>query len=122
IWEVDQQSIDGQLRPPLLSDPSRWRRIIFDSPSRMSFQRMDESFAGYAASINLKGKTLTLTDNHNKNRKTDLVFERIAPDRLTLDGNMDGHKTHMQLKLIDRDKYLLVNRPFHWIQESPFNR
>ena len=35
---------------------------------------------------------------------------------------MDGHAVHMQLKLKDRNQFLLVNRGFHWIQEYPFNR
>jgi len=41
---------------------------------------------------------------------------------LVLDGDMDRHKVHMQLKLLDRNKFLLVSRGFHWIQEIPFNR
>ena len=32
IWEVTQMSIDGQPRPPLLTDNTRWRRAIFDFP------------------------------------------------------------------------------------------
>jgi hypothetical protein len=35
---------------------------------------------------------------------------------------MDNHKMHMQLHLVDRNKFLLVNRGFNWIQEYPFNR
>jgi hypothetical protein len=27
IWNVDQFSIDGELRPPLLTDKQRWRRV-----------------------------------------------------------------------------------------------
>jgi hypothetical protein len=41
---------------------------------------------------------------------------------LILDGNMDSHKMHMQLELVDLNKFLLVSRGFHWIQEYPFNR
>jgi hypothetical protein len=29
---------------------------------------------------------------------------------------------HMHLQLLDREKFLLVNRGFHWMQETPFNR
>jgi hypothetical protein len=35
---------------------------------------------------------------------------------------MDGHTIHMQLALFDRNRFLLVTRGFHWIQEYPFNR
>jgi len=41
---------------------------------------------------------------------------------LILDGQMDGHRVQMQFKLMDRGKFLLVSRGFHWIQEYPFNR
>jgi hypothetical protein len=35
---------------------------------------------------------------------------------------MDGHAIHIELQLLDRNKFLLVSRGFHWIQESPYNR
>jgi uncharacterized membrane protein YphA (DoxX/SURF4 family) len=122
IWNVDVLSIDGQLRSPLLIDYGRWRRVVFDFPNTVSFQRMDDSFAGYGASINTKDNTIALTKNSDKNWKAKFTFQRVAQDQLVLDGNMDSHKLHMQLQLVDRDKIMLVNRGFHWIQEYPFNR
>jgi hypothetical protein len=35
---------------------------------------------------------------------------------------MDGHTIRMQLQRIDLNKFLILNRGFHWIQEYPFNR
>jgi uncharacterized membrane protein YphA (DoxX/SURF4 family) len=122
IWNVEQLSIDGQIRSPLLNDYDRWHRVIFDFPDRVTFQRMDDTYAGYGASINVNDKTLALTKGDEKNRKGDFHFQRPAQDQLTLDGNMDGHTVHMQLQLVDRNKFLLVNRGFHWIQEYPYNR
>ena len=122
IWDVNQLAIDGQIRSPLLTDYGRWRRAIFDIPSRMSFQRMDESFARYGASIDRDKKTLALTKDDDKNWKSSFIFQRPAPDQLILDGSMDGHKVHMQMELLERTKFLLVSRGFHWVQEAPFNR
>jgi uncharacterized membrane protein YphA (DoxX/SURF4 family) len=122
IWNVDELSIDSQLRSPLLIDYDRWRRAIFDFPDEMAFQRMDDSFAHYRASINAKDKTIALTKGSDKNWKASFTFQRAAEDQLILDGNMDSHKIHMQLRLVDRSKFLLLNRGFHWIQEYPFNR
>lgn len=122
IWDVEQQSVDGQLRAPLLTDPDRWRRAIFDFATRVTVQRIDDSFASYGASIDVKNKTLLITRDQDKNWKAHFTFERPAPDQMSLDGKMDGHTVHVQLKLIDRNQFLLVNRGFHWIQEYPFNR
>jgi hypothetical protein len=122
IWNVEQLSIDGQTHSPLLTDYGRWHRVIFDFPEQVAFQRMDDSYARYSASIDVNDKTLALTKGDDKNWKADFHFSRAAQDQLTLDGNMDGHTMHMQLQLVDRNKFLLVSRGFHWIQEYPYNR
>jgi len=120
IWDVDQLSIDGQVRAPLLNDYNRWRRVIFDLNGRLLFQRMDDSLLRYSAQINDKEQMITATGNNHA--KTSLTFHRMSPAELTLDGTMDGHKLHLQLRLEDRNHFLLVNHGFHWVQEYPFNR
>jgi hypothetical protein len=122
IWEVKQMSIDEQPRPPLLTDSNRWRRAIFDYPDRMAFQRLDDSFANYGASVNLQERTLALTKSDDKNWTANFTFQRPAGDRLILDGRMDNHQVHMELSLTDRNSFLLVSRGFHWTQEFPLGR
>ncbi|MGH9635343.1 MAG: DoxX family protein [Candidatus Angelobacter sp.] len=122
IWNVEQMSIDGQAHPPLLTDQARWRRVVFDFPTLASFQRPDDTFTGFGTSISDADKTLTLTKPADKNWKASFTFVRPAPDQLVLIGTMDGHKIQLQLKLQDRDKFTLVNRGFHWINEYPFQR
>src|SRR5580698_8117893 len=121
-WSSDVCSSDLQIRSPLLNDYDRWRRAIFDFPEAMAFQRMDDSFVRYGATINVNDKTLALTKASDKNWKANFTFQRVAPDELILEGEMGGHKTHMQMHLMDRNKFLVVNRGFHWIAEYPFNR
>jgi hypothetical protein len=122
IWNVEQMSIDGQIHPPLLTDQARWRRVVFDFPTFTQFQRPDDTFTGFGSSISDTDKTLTLTKPADKNWKATFTFVRSAPDQLVLDGAMDGHKIQLKLKLQDRDKFTLVNRGFHWINEYPFQR
>jgi hypothetical protein len=117
IWEVRQMSIDEQPRPPLLTDSTRWRRAIFDYTDRMAFQRLDDSFVPYGASVNLPERTLALTKKDDKNWRASFTFQRPAGDQLILDGRMDNHQVHMELQLIDRNSFVLVSRGFHWVQE-----
>jgi len=83
---------------------------------------MDDTFQVYGAEINSENKSLTLKKSSDKNWKASFSFQRPAAETMILDGDMDGHKIHMQLKLFDRTRFLLVNRGFHWINERPFNR
>ncbi|HWY02974.1 MAG TPA: hypothetical protein VNX60_04840 [Candidatus Acidoferrum sp.] len=122
IWSVDELLIDSQARSPLLTDYDRWRRAIFDFPDTMSFQRMDDSFARYRVAINDQDKTIVFAKDGDKSWKANFTFQRTAVDRLILDGNMDSHQIHMQLQMMDRSKFVLVSRGFHWISEYPFNR
>ncbi|HUK53986.1 MAG TPA: DoxX family protein [Candidatus Binatia bacterium] len=122
IWNVEQLSVDGEPRPPLLTDTSRWRRAIFNFPAGVAFQRMDDTFVGYGAAINLNEKSLVLTKGGNKDWKATFRLSREPADHLTLDGDMDGHATHIECRLVDHTKFVLATRGFHWIQEFPFNR
>jgi hypothetical protein len=63
-----------------------------------------------------------LTKDSDKNWKARFTFRRAAEDQSTLDGKMDNHEIHMQLRLVDRGKFLLASRGFRWIQEYPVNR
>lgn len=122
IWDIDQLSIDGQERAPLLTDYERYRRAIFDFPQWMTFERMDGSDLGFGSAIDSKKQTLALTSNGKNKFKGDFRFQRPATDALILDGQMNGKKIHMQLKRMDEKKLLLLSRGFHWVQEYPFNR
>jgi hypothetical protein len=122
IWNVDEMSVDGQPRAPLFTDKDRWRRVVFDFSTFTSFQRPDDTFTGYSSTIVEKDSTLTLTKAADKNWKASFIYSRPAPDQIVLNGSMDGHQVQMKLKLVDRDKFTLVNRGFHWINEYPFQR
>ncbi|HEY2393925.1 MAG TPA: DoxX family protein [Candidatus Angelobacter sp.] len=122
IWNVDEMSVDGQLRSALLTDRERWRRVVFDFPTFTSFQRPDDTFTGYGSTISEKDSTLALTKGSDKNWKASFTYARPAPDQLLLNGSMDGHQVQMKLKLVDRNKFNIVNRGFHWINEYPFQR
>jgi hypothetical protein len=131
IWDVEQFSLDGQVRPPLLTDHDRFRRAIFDAGiiwelnidadgGAVAFQRPDDSFAYYRTSVSLRDKTLTLTDIDSKASRKDwnarFTFERPSADQLILDGDMDKHRLHMQLHFFDHRKLELVSSGFHWVQ------
>jgi hypothetical protein len=63
---------------------------------------MDDSIAGYRASIDAGMYTLTLAKPSDKNWRADFAYHRVAHDQLVLDGDMDGHRIHTELHLFDR--------------------
>ena len=122
IWNVEQMQIDGVTRSPLLTDWGRWRRLVVQNATALSFQRMDDTFTGYPAAFDMNAKTITLTKPADKNWKATFAFTQPDPERLVLDGQMDGHRVRMETRLFDRNNFLLVKTGFHFVQEAPFNR
>ena len=122
IWNVDYMAIDGVERAPLVTDYDRWRRVVFDTPQAMAFQRMDDTFARFGNKIDEAGRRVTLTNAADRQWTAGFTFSRTSPDKLTLQGTMDGKAVEMRMTLFPREQFLLVSRGFNWIQEFPFNR
>ena len=121
IWDVEQMTIDGDVRPPLITDAERWRRVIMQSPTAAVFQKMDDSFEHYGATFDGDGRTVRLTAAAGA-ASSALVYQRPSPDRLVMHGNVGGRSVHLELKQRDLNSYVLNSRGFNWVQEVPFNR
>jgi hypothetical protein len=117
IWNVEQLSIDGQVRSPDLNDyDRRWRRVIFDEPDVVVFQRTDDSLARYDAVIDTGQDLLALTKGNSRNWEAVFTFDRQTGDRLRIDGEMDGYRIDAQLRRIEFDAFPLLNSTFRWVR------
>jgi hypothetical protein len=122
IWNVDEMKVDGVVRSPVVNDYGRWRRVIIQNSATMSFQRMDDTFQGYSATVDMTAKTVALTSAADKAFAAKFAIEQQEPERMVLDGTMNGQKVRLQLQRFDHTKLQLLSRGFNWIQERPFNR
>src|SRR5258706_4328608 len=98
IWDVEQLSVDDERRPPILNDYDlRWRRVIFDAPDRLVFQRTDDSFVHYGALLDVGRHTLALTKGNSRRWKAVFMLQQPKPEQVVLDGEMDGRRIHLQI-------------------------
>ena len=124
MWNVEEFVVDGQVRPPLVTDEKRWRRIFFNTPGRFAIQLMSDSRERYnLVELDEKKRTLVISKRRNDpNGKATLVYRRLQPDVLLIEGPFDGHEVRARLRRTEPPEFLLVTRGFHWINERPFNR
>jgi hypothetical protein len=117
IWNVEELAINGAVRPAELNDyDRRWRRVIFDAPQWIYFQRTDDSFVRYGASVDVSGKTVALTKGRSRSWHSNFVFERPAEDQLVFDGQMDGYQIKMKLQRVEFDTFRLLKSNFRWMR------
>ncbi len=122
IWNVEELEVDGQARPLLLSDGSRWQRLIFDVPSVLAVQFMNQSRERYALDLDLTKKVFELGKRNDPKWKSTLSYKHAGPGLLVLEGKFDGHQIRARLRRAEIPEFRLVDRGFHWINEYPFNR
>ena len=121
IWAVEEFSVDGAVKPPLLTDQTRWQNAIFPLPTLFSVQRMNGAMQNYRVTVDMEKKTLFLTKTADPTWKTSLNFSTPQNDVMVFDGPFDGHNLHVKTRL-NNGPFLLTSRGFHWISEFPFNR
>ena len=61
------------------------------------------------------------TNASDRSWHANFTYARPATDELILDGTVNGHKQHIELRLMDYTKFPVTSRGFHWIQDYPFN-
>ena len=121
IWEVQQMTVDGDVRPPLLTDKTRWRRVIMQAPTAAVFQKMDDSFEHFTTEFGTDGKTLTITPASGSGTST-VTYQRLSPKLMVIDGTIDGRVVRLELTPRDLNSFVLNSRGFNWVQNVPFNR
>lgn len=121
IYEVEKFIKNGQSSLPLLTDTTRWRRLLIDYPKRVSVMGMDDRFIRYAAKTDTLKKQLILNTRKDTANKYTLAYERIGKD-LKLSGILQKDTLEIHLKHYPEEHFSLLNRGFHWINELPYNR
>jgi hypothetical protein len=122
IWNVDELTDGGTARPPLLTDTTRWRRVVFDHPLYSSILLMSDVRERYTIVLDEKKKSVTWTGRDDPKRKFTLTYARTDPNTLVLDGPVAGRTIHAVCHKMGAAGNLLLTRGFHWVNEYPFNR
>jgi hypothetical protein len=122
VWTVDEIEVDGQPRPPLVTDETRWRRLIFPYPGQMSIQLMNNSRQRYNLKLDEKKGLLQVANREDPNHPYTLTYTRPGPGLLAVEGTLGKEKIRARLHHAEVGNFLLLSRGFHWINEYPFNR
>lgn len=122
IYNVDTFVQNGDTLAPLLTDSLRWRRLVVDWPGFATVRRMNDGVARYAFYPDTTAGSVQMYTFADTSNKFTLHYKRPAPEELTFEGVLHEDSVYIQMSAYDVNNFLLVNRGFHWINETPFNR
>ena len=117
LYEVEKFQHNGTDVQPLLTEGKRWRYLAFEYPGTMWIRQMDNSVRYYPTTFETGKNILELGRG-----KDPFTYSHPDTEHLSMEGLLNGERFVLTLRKIDRSKFLLINRGFHWISEQPFNR
>ncbi|MEV4234985.1 DoxX family protein [Nocardia sp. NPDC050408] len=126
IWTVSEFTQDGVPVPPLTTDETRWQRVVFDVPG-MTYQKMDGTLVPAVPAIDTAAHKISVSappqrPDAQPAQIADFSFEQPAPDRLRLNGQLNGRPVTITLQQVDLNSFPLRGRGFNWVQDYPYFR
>lgn len=97
----------------------RWRYVSIYTPTNLGVLLVDGSRQGFWLSI--RGTELFLSSGPTGKPVGHLNWIRAANGEIDLDGEVLNKPVQYRLKRQEK-KYLLMERGFNWVNETPFNR
>lgn len=117
IWRVSDFVVDGVKKPLVVNEPGLWGRVVFDRWEVFSIEYSNGQLLTYGRKIDQKKKVLSVVSKITSN----FTYDDSVLNVLVLDGVFD--KRHIKATLhLEKDKFLLTSRGFHWVSEYPFER
>lgn len=133
IWAVTDFQVDGRPSAPLTTDEFRWDKLVFDKQEVATIQRMDGSLRDAPVQVDTAAGSIAMTTPlpppdgmtapvPDPAPFAEFRFDRPAPDRLELTGEVQGRPVRISLDAVDLSSFPLRNRGFHWVQDYPYLR
>lgn len=122
IYDVHTFIQNGDTLPPLVTDSTRWRKLLVDLGGRVSIKYMNDKLERIGFRPDSVAQTITLFALADTTQKFSLHYAQSGKEELHFQGRWREDSVHIQMKKFDLNKFLLINRGYNWINEFPFNR
>ena len=104
IYEVKEFVRNGAAVPPLATDSTRWRSVVFGRPGVMTIRFMTDSVRVFAATVDSAGHHVTVAPRAEPRRKSVLDYERLPNGALRVSGTDRGDSIAVTLERLDQAK------------------
>jgi hypothetical protein len=122
VYDVESFAVNGEARPPLWTDATRWRRLLIARRGGfLVVQWMGGLNERFLLKHDEKAGTFVLSVMGGKDTFT-LSRTMSDPGRLLLEGPFRNGQIKVALKKVADAAFPVNARGFHWIQELPYNR
>lgn len=120
IWKTELFIIEKDTLAPLSTDTNRWKYFIIDYKEKAIIKLMNDTINRYSFRENIDTKEIVFKGLKGSDSQN---FKYSIPNKnnLKLKGFLNGKELKIDLKKVPKTKFRLLNRGFHWINETTYN-
>jgi uncharacterized membrane protein YphA (DoxX/SURF4 family) len=133
VWNVDEFTVSDNsgtslFTPKLLQHikipawKDRWERLVFQAPDLAFIQLSNGALDRVKPKVDPQNNSLSFVDPDDATWQCSLTMQTPDTHSLRLQGTVNGLTVSAKLHREDEDRFILVTRGFHWIQEYPYYR
>ena len=120
IWETQIFVKNRDTLKPILTDDFQWRYLIVDSKNKAAVKKMNETFDRYNFQFSDKPNQLIFLKEEDS-LEQHFSFQFKDSKELSLNGVLKGDTISVYFKRKPKSDFRLINRGFHWVNESTYN-
>lgn len=120
IWKTEVFIQQQDTIAPLLTATNRWNYFIIDYKGKAMVKKMDNSIERFSFKEHPETKEIVFKSSTNSLPKK-FTYTISNTNQLKLNGVLNEKKITVQLKKIPESQFRLLNRKFHWVNESTYN-
>lgn len=107
---------------PLLTDTSQWKILNLIYTKKATIRMMNDSMKTCHFVTDTINKKIQFSWDENPSNKEVLRYTIPDSTHLLITGKLKEDSVYILMKKQDLNQYRLINRGFHWINESPYNQ
>ncbi|HKO22484.1 MAG TPA: hypothetical protein VJX91_07500 [Candidatus Eisenbacteria bacterium] len=120
-YDVVDLKINQAPVPETAPSSQRWRRVGISTRGRLTIRHMDDSTQRYRLMNDAKASAFTIWPD-TSTVKTTLAYSWADSSHLDLRGAIEGDSVMARLQKVSPAQFALLNRGFHWVSETPYNK
>lgn len=122
IYDVQQFVVNSDTIPPLLTDTTRWKRVIVAYPGVIRVYGMPDTKSNYRFEVDSIESSVSITSFADSSQVFQGTISQVDSTSFRWSGMLEEDTLEMDLTRFDEEQFRLLNRGFHWVNEYPFNR
>ena len=120
IYNVETFVLRGDTIPAILNNTTRWKRVLVYYKDWASIEYMDGAVVSHRFESDTTHHTIRIISSPSY--VYSFNYHPIDEKRILWRGLMGSDSLKLVVRKKGSDDFLLINRGFHWINESPFNQ